>query len=197
MLCHGVCKRRRGKSLPLNRAYHELKTFCSLHVLDVLILSSCLLSAFLPPVKGQGVLRGAGKVLRCRDRVGSGLPACWKERGVSWSEGKLAESSSVSFYPFLSGFHLVLPPSSFLHWQAINRVCFHLQKLQHWRLYWSGSHRSVSRPQFRWTEAGFTHLLQVDGNNHQSTTLCCCMSAELSEAAVQAGTPCVLRGKRQ
>lgn len=153
----------------------------------LLIVSFCFLSAFLPSIKGQGVLRGAGKVLRCRDRVGSGLPACWKKCGVSWSEGKLAEASSARFHfslSFLSYSLSSLPPSSFLHWQAINRVCFHLQQLRQWRLYWSGSHRAVSRPQFSWTEAGFTHLLQVDRNNHQTTILCCWVSAELSGTVV-------------
>lgn len=67
VLCHGVRERRRGKPL-----LFDLKLFrCA-----VLIASFCFLSAFLPSVKGPGVLGGAGKVLRCRDRVGSGLPAC-------------------------------------------------------------------------------------------------------------------------
>lgn len=184
MLRHGVCKRRRGKPLLLNQSSLELKAFYSLRALDVLIVPFCFLSAFLPSVEGPGILRGAGKVLRCRDRVGSGLPACRKKCGVPWSEGTLAEASSVLFHRFFSVSFSVLPPSLFLNWQAINRVCFHVQQLQQRRLYWSGSHRSVSRPQFSWTEDGFMHRLQVDRNNHQTTTLCCCVPAELSGAVV-------------
>lgn len=79
---------------------------------DVLIASFCFPSAFLPSVKGPGVLGGAGEVLRCRDRVGSGLPACWKKCGVSWSEGKRAAGvlGALSFQSFLS--FLSYSPSS-------------------------------------------------------------------------------------
>lgn len=112
VFCHGICKRWRGKPLLLIQTHLKLKT--CLRALDVLIVSSCFLSAFFPSVKGPGVLRGAGEVLRRRDRVGSGLPACWKECGVSWSEGKLAEASSDSFHLFLT----LCPPSLFSSTQA-------------------------------------------------------------------------------
>lgn len=112
VFCHGICKRWRGKPPPLIQPHLKLKT--CLRALDVLIVSSCFLSAFFPSVKGPGVFRGAGEVLRRRDRVGSGLPACWKECGVSWSEGKLAEASSDHFHLFLT----LCPPSLFSSTQA-------------------------------------------------------------------------------
>lgn len=88
--------------------------------------------AFLPFVKGPGVLRGASTVLWSRDSVSSGLPACRKKRGLSRSKGGWGSTFSLP-HPHcqsLSSVFLLSRFPSFLPWQDINRICLHPEQWQ-------------------------------------------------------------------
>lgn len=107
----------------------------SLFIFCLLVNLPCFLSAFLPSVKGPGILRGAGTVLWCRDSISAGLPACWKKRGLSRSKGR-----RWNVYPLSLSLPLILFPllffssspsfPSFLCWHDINRVCLYPEQWQ-------------------------------------------------------------------